>query len=270
MSLRINLGTAFTGSDLPPKSYADPIMGAGTHFLVDFTRADCNPNADGVLPVGALFQDLVAGRGNWDVLRPAGSTVITSLPGKKGLSWPSGARSSANADNVRGAAFPLNGGVPFVSWLWLKMNVDGDTTAYRNILHRAANPGQNANQSTFGMDTGPTGDAPRCQVLPAGAGASVGPQTSAATALTRGQVHMVAMEFVPSTRVSLFHDGAQVLNFTSSVPASLEADAAWRHWLCMPGGGVIYRAGLELSGPAARTGAQLAAAEWALKNGAFT
>ena len=274
MALSLKLGTAFTGANLPPIAYRDAGMNAGTLTLFDFTNSYCNPNADGILATGAAFNDLVPGGAGAAVVAGTGGGAdrITSVAGKKGLYWATQS-STLVLDGVDfGAAERIDRTVGFTGMFWFTQDTTGNTGAYLPWIERSVTRGANANNSRWSIDSGSGGNNPRAQYLPDGLASGIGPNppTTTSNLLTRGAVHMVGFSFIPSTSLTLFHDGVQILQQTASVPAALDAVTGSRLWAQLTGKGKIYRFLAENPTLSGRTAAVAIAAEWARLNGTFT
>ncbi|MET3514358.1 hypothetical protein ABIC63_002130 [Pseudacidovorax sp. 1753] len=268
MPLEMNCGVAFIGSDLPPKGYADPIMNDGTKFLLDFTRADCNPNADGALAVGSVFHDLVSGNADWTIVRPGGVSPVTQRPGRMGLSWADNSLVS-QVDTIRSSAAKLwNADQPLTLWAWIKQSGLSVVANYARLFGRSAAVNGNTNACQVAIDTGNGGANPRGSVLPASSG--VGIATGPGAALSRDTVHLLTLEYVPNSTLVMYFDGVVSQRLDSSIPAALADDTGWYNWLAFVGGGVVYRIGAESPTQSGRSASQLAAAEKALKNGIFS
>jgi len=205
--------TAFTDTSLPIL-YRDPLINAGSLYLFDFTSAYCNPNPDGNLSAGAVFNNLVDGGAAASILSGATAGGFANLTGKAGLSLSGG----NNATLDLGAQYDFSTSLhPFVAIIWIKTPTTGFTTGYPKVLS-ADGYASAENIEQFSFDMASDGKQPRV-----GCGNGT---TSQALSIPDGQglgaVSQIAMSWSPGV-LSVFYNGALYNSTTTSVPATLAA-----------------------------------------------
>lgn len=260
-SMVINVATELTGSNLPPMGYRDPIIAPGTLGLFDFTEPYCNPNADGTLPNGAAFRDLVDGGAGGSLVYGSHATHVVQLAGRAGLEWSQSALAASDLISL-GTTRSLYPSKKFAVWLWFLTPAAASTATYNLLANRNPDATNNNQPSQWQIDTGNTnGNNVRMQVGEGTTGTGPFP----AGPYARDTVNMILVECDPGAYVRHYKNGVYSAEDLSGVPATLQEAAASVIKLTHHAGGRLYRFGIEDTDVSGRSAAAIAAAEWALK-----
>ncbi len=106
------------------KLYLDPVLNPGSRFLFDFLNPISNPNADGVLPGGTTFKNLVEGGADAVYTPNSGGSspliAITNAAGKAGLVSAGQKQGLAVQPQISMGAPQPTADKPFAVSLWVK------------------------------------------------------------------------------------------------------------------------------------------------------
>lgn len=190
-----------------PKMVLDPIVNAGSMYLLDFLNAYCNPNADGALTAGMIFKNLVDGA---DDAVLVGAASVANLTGKAGISMPgTGSGGGITTYIDLGTDYDLHTPNPdFLVIAWVKAPASGYITTYPQILILGVygNEGQDQYSVTMGSD----GKTPRVSVANAAGTAFA---TAATGGASNGVITQIALSRV-GTLVTLYVNGVAVATQT--------------------------------------------------------
>jgi hypothetical protein len=265
VSILEKLAATFTDASMP-KLYRDPSINPGTKYCFDFTNPFCNPNADGAIPTGSTFNNLVDGAASATATVAAAGTRFTNAAGKAGL--VSGNTGGGNINLGPAGVYDravLNHEFLFI--IWMKLAGSGFATNYPNIMFQGG--GGNRNNEQFWMDMGPDGLSPYLTI-----GNSSSSNMAAGATATAGAVFQFAVNWVPGVSLTSFKNGAQVASNTSSVYSTLLSAAAQSLQISGSTSSTLYRVQEEdmvvnKQIYPTMTAAQIVAADYATFNGKF-
>ena len=241
-----------------PRLERDPALGLENwKWCFDFTRADGNPAADGVVANGVALTNFARGyAGNPGYIRNPGGTIIQAV-GRAGLVFGPGTENVTDFVEIGGNSVDFSGtNNDFLAILWDKQPLAGYNTAtYRPILWDSTG---SANPASLWIDSGNNGRTIR-GVLGTGAASAA---ANTASGLGQGAPRQIAFAR-QGTAMTVWINGVQAGSYGAG-PATLQTTTAALTKLAGNHTATLYRTlGCALGGAYDRTPAEIVALDWA-------
>lgn len=218
------------------KLYRDQILNPGSKFLLDFLDPTCNPNADGTLPAGTTFVNLVDGA-NGGIINT--SSTMANLTGKTGLSVPGSGGGNLTIGNAGDYDLHVSND-EFIVIVWFKTPASGFiSTSFLNLFSEMVS---NTNTAQFYSDMGSDGQTPR---IGYGNG-TISSVLALASGTGLGAVTQLGMHIKPAAHtLELYYNGGFVSNSVGPPPNTLQNAATLKPTLNAGYKGTVYRLYME-------------------------